>query len=139
MNTGLWLWPSNARAMRRMLRRVSASEHLVDAMQAIAKSKTGLSNAEIDDALSDNSAWMTRWVIDQLISLGFAEYKVDFFGGPGKYELTELGRNAISAISGKPAQKQPPAPTSPPAVASKPPAPAPSPTSQAKQAQASTQ
>ena len=110
MNTGLWVWPTDAKAQRRALRKVSGSEHLVAAMQAIMKSKDGLSNAQIDDAMSDFSHWQTRWVVDQLISLGFADYKVDFFGGPGKYVLTELGRNALSVITGKPVQAPPPAP-----------------------------
>lgn len=129
MNTGFWIWPTDAKAQRRMLRNVSKAEHLVAAMQAIAKSKDGLSNAQLDDALSDYSNWQTRWVVDQLISLGFADYKVDFFGGPGKYKLTELGANALSVITGKPIQKQPPTPASPPA-ATKPTTPAPSPTPQ---------
>ncbi|MDV3292899.1 MAG: hypothetical protein LYZ70_01355 [Nitrososphaerales archaeon] len=103
-----------------MLRKVSASGHLMAALQAITKSKGGLSNAEIDDVLSDNSNWMTRWIVDQLISLGFAEYKVDFFGGPGKYELTQLGTEAFSAITGKPTQKLSSRPASPPAPVSSP-------------------
>ena len=72
------------------------------ALGALSKSKEGLSNAQLDDAISDNSNWMTRWVIDQLVSLGFAEYHVDFFGGPGKYVLTELGTKAHAFISGAP-------------------------------------
>ena len=115
MNTGLWVWPTDAKAQRRALRKVSGSEHLVAAMQAITKSKDGLSNAQIDDALSGFSHWQTRWVVDQLISLGFADYKVDFFGGPGKYVLTELGRNALSAITGKPVQAPSPSAPNPPA------------------------
>jgi len=114
MNTGLWVWPADAKAQRRMLRKVSQSEHLMTAMQSLVKSSDGLSNARIDDALSEYSHWQTRWVVDQLISLGFADYKVDFFGGPGKYVLTELGRNALSAITGKPVQAQPQAPVPPP-------------------------
>ena len=114
MKSGLWVWPSDPKAQRRTLRKVSNSEHLVAGMQAIAKSKDGLSNAQIDDALSDFSNWQTRWTVDQLISLGFADYKVDFFGGPGKYTLTELGRNALAAITGKPVVAPPPPATSPP-------------------------
>jgi hypothetical protein len=124
MNTGLWVWPTDAKAQRRTLRNVSKAEHLVAAMQAIAKSKDGLSNAQLDDTLSDYSNWQTRWVVSQLISLGFADYNVDFFGEPGRYVLTELGANALSAITGKPIQKQPPAHASPPAGA-KPTTPAP--------------
>jgi len=110
MNTGLWVWPSDQKGQRRVLRKVSVSGHMMAAMQAMAKSKGGLSNAEIDDILLQNSNWMTRWVVDQLISLGFADYKMDFFGGPGKYELTELGMEALSAITGKPAQTSTPTP-----------------------------
>ena len=105
MNTGLWVWPPDDRGQRRMLRKVAGSGHLVDAMRALAKSKDGLSNAQVDDALSDNSHWQTRWVLEQLIALGFAEYKVDFFGGPGKYTLTQLGNDAFSVVTGKPVQK----------------------------------
>jgi len=113
MKTGLWVWPADAKAQRRMLRKISKSEHLAAGMQAIAKSKDGLSNAQIDDALSEFSHWQTRWVVDQLISLGFADYEVDFFGGPGKYVLTELGKGALAAITGKPVQTPPPPAPSP--------------------------
>ena len=126
MNTGLWVWPAEAKPQRRMLRKVSQSEHLMAAMQALIKSPDGLSNARIDDALSEYSNWGTRWVVDQLISLGFVDYKVDFFGGPGKYTLTELGRNALSVITGKPVQVSQAAPPPP-----KPPVP-PQPTPQTK-------
>ena len=114
MNTGLWVWPADAKAQRRTLRKVSQSEHLMAAMQALAKSTDGLSNARIDDALSEFSHWQTRWVVQQLISLGFIDYKVDFFGGPGKYLLTELGKNALATMTGKPlpAQPQVPSPSS---------------------------
>jgi hypothetical protein len=112
MKIGSWVWSADQKEQRRTLRRVASSDHLMAAMQAIAKSKDGLSNAEIDSALDNNSNWLTRWVIDQLISMGFLEYKIELFGGPGKYTLTELGWNAFSAITGKPrpAQPQPPKP-----------------------------
>ncbi len=114
------MWPSDQKGQRRVLRKASGSGHLMAALQAIAKSKGGLSNAEIDDVLLDNSGWMTRWVVDQLISLGFVDYKMDFFGGPGKYELTELGTEAFAAITGKPIQKPSPTPASPPAPVASP-------------------
>jgi len=118
MNTGLWVWPTDSKAQRRILRKVARSEHLVVALQAMSKSSAGLSNAQVDDALSEYSHWQTRWVVEQLISLGFSDYKVDFFGGPGKYVLTELGKNALSAITGKPVQvpTAPPQPSKPPAT-----------------------
>jgi hypothetical protein len=120
MRIGLWVWPADQKEQRRVLKKIAGSEHLVAAMQALAKSKEGLSNAEIDDVLADNSNWMTRWVVEQLVSLGFIEYKADFFGGPGRYKLTELGANALSAITGKPIQAQPPAPTPTPPPVPKP-------------------
>jgi hypothetical protein len=81
-------------------------------MMAIAKSKEGLSNAELDDVTGDSSNWMTLWVIRQLTSLGFIEFRVDLFGNPAKYELTELGRNALSMMTGQPLQRVP-APSQP--------------------------
>jgi hypothetical protein len=102
MNKGLWVWPADQKEQVRMLRRVYASPHLMAALGAISKAKDGLSNAQIDDAMSDNSNWMTRWAIEQLLSLGFIEYHVDFFGGPGKYVLSDLGTKAYAFITGRP-------------------------------------
>jgi len=120
MNKGLWIWPSDQNAQRMVLRRVAESKQLVSAMAAIVKSKEGLSNAELDDLIGDNSEWLTLNFVRQLTSLGFIEFKVDFFGGPAKYQLTDRGRNALSMITGKPvqpSQQKPPAPpqTPPPA------------------------
>lgn len=112
MNTGLWVWPSDPRAQRKTLLKVAGSQHLVKAMGAIAKSKEGLSNAELDDIIADNSNWMTLWVIRQLTALGFIEFNVDLFGGPAKYRLTELGRSSLAIIT-----SQPPAPKQPAPVA----------------------
>jgi hypothetical protein len=88
-------------------------------MAAIAKSKDGLSNSELDDVIGDNEQWMTLWVVKQLTSLGFIEFKVDLFGGPAKYQLTDRGRTALGVITGKPV----PAPA--PALAQQPQAKAP--------------
>jgi hypothetical protein len=114
MTSGLWVWPSDPKGQRKVFRQVAALPHLMAAMTAFAKSKDGLSNAELDDAINDNSEWMTLWVIRQLTALGFIEFKIDFFGDPAKYRLTELGRVALSMITGQPLQK-PPAPTRAPA------------------------
>ena len=113
MVSGVWLWPADPKAQRRVLRRFSQYPHLVAALTALAKSKEGLSNSELDEAMADNSEWMTLGVIRQLTSLGFVDFKVDFFGGPAKYQLNDLGRNAYSAVTGQPA----PAPPKPPAPA----------------------
>ena len=98
MTKGLWVWPQDERGQRRTLRAMSASAHLMAAMNAMAKSKDGLSNAEFDDLLKDTSNWLTREVVNQLMSLGFVEYNVHFFGEAGKYELTDLGKTATSRI-----------------------------------------
>jgi hypothetical protein len=122
MNTGVWVWPADPKAQRRALRKFSQNPHLMTALTAIAKSKEGLSNAELDEAMADNSEWMTLWAVRQLTSLGFVDFKVDFFGGPAKYQLNELGRRSLATMTGQP----PPAPPKPPT-----PAPAPIPAAQA--------
>ena len=84
------------------------------ALQGIVKSKDGMSNPELDELLADNSNWMTLWAVRQLLALAFIEYRVDFFGGPGRYAATDLGRSALSAITGQPAPQTQPAPPPPP-------------------------
>jgi hypothetical protein len=121
MTSGLWVWPPDPKGQRKVLRQVAASPHLMAAMTALAKSKEGLSNAELDDVINDNSEWMTLWVIRQLTALGFIEFNVDLFGNPAKYHPTELGRQAFSVTTGQPPQKPPaPAPPAPQAVVPKP-------------------
>ena len=88
MKQGLWLWPSDPKAQGKILRKVSATPHLVPALSAIAKSKDGLSNPELDEVVADNSEWMTLWLVRQLTSLGFIQYKVDLFGEPARYQAT---------------------------------------------------
>lgn len=107
-----------------MVAKVSESEHLVAAMKAIDKSKQGLSNAELDELISDNSEWITLWITRQLLSLGFIDYKVDFFGNPAKYTLTDLGKAVLQRLTVQAAPKpasqaaHPPQPggTSPPPI-----------------------
>ena len=107
MTKGLWVWPSNPKAQRMVLRKVASSPHLMAALTTLGKSKEGMSDSELDDAMNDNAEWTTLWVIRQLTSLGFIGYKVDFFGNPAKYQLTEAGRNALAEIAGHPPPKQP--------------------------------
>lgn len=112
MTRGTWVWPSEPRAQRRVLRQVLANPHMIPALSAIAKSKDGMSNAELDDVIGDNAEWMTLWVVRQLTSLGFIDLSVDFFGNPARYKLTDLGRSALATMTG-----QPPAPPRPPSPA----------------------
>lgn len=120
LNTGLWVWPSDAKGQQKVLQKIATSPHLLQAMTSLVKNNEGLSNSELDDAIADNSNWMTLWTVRQLTSLGFVEYKVDFFGGPARYQLTELGRNALGMITGQPVQQKPPAQAPPAAHAAVP-------------------
>ncbi len=98
---------------------MASSPHLMNALGAMTKSKNGMSNPELDDAINESSEWTTLWVVRQLTSLGFVEYKVDLFGNPARYHLTDQGWAAYSAITGKPAPKPHPStqtPQSPPAA-----------------------
>ena len=113
MTKGLWVWPADPKGQRKTLRNVSDSPHLMAALAALAKSKDGLSNAELPDLLNDSSEWTTLWVVRQLMSLGFVEQRIDFFGNPGRYQLTEMGRSAYATMTGQPAPPKPPAPPPP--------------------------
>ena len=90
-----------------MLSKMAESPHLMAAMSALAKSKEGMSNSELAEALNDGSEWTTLWVIRQLTSLSFIEFIVDFFGNPARYQMTEQGQAAFSAITGQPLPKPP--------------------------------
>jgi hypothetical protein len=114
MLKGLWVWPSDPKGQRRILRKMAESPHLMAAMAALAKSKEGMSDAELEDAIGGSAEWTTLWVIRQLTALEFIEYKVDFFGNPARYQLTEQGRVAFSLITGQPLPK--PAAPAPQAV-----------------------
>jgi len=113
MPKGIWVWPSDPKGQRRVLRIIAASPHLMAALTAIAKSKEGLSNAELSEAINETSEWTTLWVVRQLTSLGFLDFRVDFFGNPARYQMTEAGRLALAVITGQPLPK-PLVPTSTP-------------------------
>ena len=113
MTKGVWVWPSDPRGQRRVLKKVASSPHLVAAMVTIGKNKEGTSNAELAEAINDGSEWTTLWVIRQLTSLGFIAFKVDFFGNPARYQLSETGRAALSIITGQQLPPKPPTPAPP--------------------------
>jgi hypothetical protein len=110
MTKGLWVWPPDPRGQRKTLTKVASSPHLMAALSALWKSKDGLSNAELPDALDDSSEWTTLWVVRQLMALGFVDEKIDFFGNPIRYQLTELGRSAFATMTGQSVLPKPPAP-----------------------------
>ncbi len=121
MPKGLWVWPSDPRGQRRLLRKVADSPHLTTALAALSKSKEGMTDSDLAEVVTQGWEWTVLWVIRQLTSLGFVEYKVDFFGNPARYQLTEAGRVAYAMISGQPLPQKPssPAPQAPQPTAPK--------------------
>jgi hypothetical protein len=96
---GIWVWPESESEQKKIADKIRNSESLLGILSAIAKSKDGLSNAQIDLAVRNNSQWNTRWPVSELLGLRFIEYKVDLFGDPGKYTITELGKNVLQRAS----------------------------------------
>jgi len=82
-------------------RRRSAEEnHLLAIMRILEKSRDGLSNAEIDALLDNNSQWAAALYLKQLSAALLIVYRTQFFGEPGKYILTESGRALLRRVSG---------------------------------------
>ena len=100
MDQGIWVWPANEKEQYRIIKMVAKNTHLFAALKAIAKSKDGLSNPEVDEAIGNNSDWATIWTVRQLLALGFIDYKIDLFGGPSKYFISELGKRSFIKMSG---------------------------------------
>jgi hypothetical protein len=95
---GIWAWPSEPGDQEKTLRKIMEEDELVTILAALAKSPEGLSNAQLDRLLSNNSQWRTLSHMKELIGLGFVQYHMQFFGEAGKYELTDLGKTVLSRI-----------------------------------------
>jgi len=95
---GIWVWPSDPNDQEKTLRRIMEEDELVTILAALAKSPEGLSNAQLDRLLSNNSQWRTLSHMKELMALGFAQYNVQFFGDAGMYQLTDLGKTITSKI-----------------------------------------
>ncbi|MDA4136393.1 MAG: hypothetical protein OK449_05285 [Thaumarchaeota archaeon] len=95
---GIWTWPSDPNDQDKTLRKIMEEDELVTILAALAKSAEGLSNAQLDRLLSNNSQWRTLSHTKELTALGFIQYHVQFFGDAGKFELTELGKAVLSRI-----------------------------------------
>jgi hypothetical protein len=95
---GIWSWPSEPKEQDKTLRKVMQEDELVTILTALAKAPEGLSNARLDRLLSNNSQWRTLTHVKELLALGFVQYQMQFFGDPGKYQLTDLGKAALSRI-----------------------------------------
>ena len=95
---GIWVWPSEPKDQDKTIRRIMEEDELTAILAALAKTPEGLSNAQLDKLLSNNSQWRTLSHMRELTALGFIQYQVQFFGGPGRYELTDLGKTITSRI-----------------------------------------
>ena len=95
---GIWVWPSESKDQDKTLRKIMEEDELVTILVALTKSPEGLSNAQLDRLLTNNSQWRTLSHMRELMALGFVEYHVQFFGDSGRYGLTDLGRTAVSRI-----------------------------------------
>jgi lipase chaperone LimK len=95
---GIWAWPSEPKDQEKTLRKIMQEDELVKILVALTKSPEGLSNAQLDRLLSNNSQWRTLSHMKELAALGFVQYHVQFFGEAGKYEMTDLGKAVIARI-----------------------------------------
>jgi len=95
---GIWVWPSDSKDQDKTLRKIKEEDELVTILAALARSPEGLSNAQLDRLLSNNSQWRTLSHIEELTALGFIRYQVQFFGDAGKYGLTDLGKAVVSRM-----------------------------------------
>jgi DNA-binding HxlR family transcriptional regulator len=93
---GLWLWPEKDRPKILDKLNIPYIITILDALKE--KPETGLSNAEIDSLLGTASQWLIFWNLRELISLGIVQYTAELFGEPGKYRLTEFGREVLEEI-----------------------------------------
>lgn len=77
-------------------------DELVAILVALDKNPEGMSNAQLDRLLANNSQWRTLSHLRELSALGFILYDVQFFGEAGKYKLTELGMSIVSRLQALP-------------------------------------
>ena len=97
---GLWVWSEDTKEQDRVIGKLRQEEHLMSILKTLQSAdKEGLSNAEIDLALTSYSQWRTLWHLRELMALRFIEYKVSPFGEPGTYSLTELGTRVTARIT----------------------------------------
>lgn len=95
---GIWVWPTEESEQAKTLRRIMREDELVTILDALSASPGGLSNAQLDKLLGNNSQWRTLKHLRELMALGFVRYDIQYFGEAGKYELTDLGSSALSRI-----------------------------------------
>jgi len=97
---GIWTWPADPKEQEETIRQIAQEDELTSILEALAKSTEGMSNAQLDKSLSNNSQWRTLSHMKELLGLGFVSYHIQFFGEAGKYKITDLGKAALSKIRG---------------------------------------
>jgi hypothetical protein len=95
---GIWAWPAESKDQEKTMRKIVEEDELVTILAALSSTPEGLSNAQLDRLLSNNSQWRTLSHVRELIALGFVQYHAQFFGDSGKYRLTDLGKAIGSRI-----------------------------------------
>jgi hypothetical protein len=95
---GIWAWPSDPKEQEETLRQIAQEDELVKILEALTQNPDGLSNAQLDKLLANNSQWRTSSHMKELLALGFVKYHIQFFGDAGKYEMTDLGRVMLSKM-----------------------------------------
>ncbi len=103
---GTWFWPADSKSQEKTVRKIRDEDQLSKIIVAISKSPDGLSNAQIDNILANNSQWRTLWHLKELMSMNLVQYNVQFFGEAGRYVLTDLGRELLSRITGQTTQSR---------------------------------
>ena len=95
---GIWAWPTEPKEQDKTMQKILREDELVAMLVALTNHPEGLSNAQLDRILTNNSQWRTLLHMKELMALGFVDYHVQLFGDAGKYQLTELGKAIVSKI-----------------------------------------
>jgi hypothetical protein len=95
---GIWTWPSEPKEQDKTLRKIMQEDELSTILVMLASHPEGLSNAQLDRLLANNSQWRTTVHMRELMALRFVQYNVQFFGDSGKYQLTDLGKTIVSRL-----------------------------------------
>ena len=95
---GIWVWPSKPNEQDKTLQKILREDELVAILIALANNPEGLSNAQLDRLLANDSQWRTLLHMKELMALGFVDYHVQLFGDAGKYQLTDMGKAIVTRI-----------------------------------------
>jgi len=93
---GIWAWPSEPKEQDKVMQKILREDELIAILVALTSNPEGLSNAQLDRLLTNNSQWRTLLHMKELMAVGFVDYRVHLFGDAGKYQLTELGKAIMS-------------------------------------------